>query len=624
MLDKIRRALEQRLSKLIAGTQTNPQIEQFRNDQEVRNLQTQGNHNLASGDFSEAERCFREALHFNANNPDILTCLGYALKELGRYAEARVQLRRAITLLGNTPNSHEAMYLIGQIAEIEGDLQSAKNQYLNVLALKPDFTLACSDLCRIYRQTGDQSNISKLLTQCVTTCPLVVEYRYLYSNWLLEIQQYTTAINELDKLIDQNPGFAEAHNNRGVALQELNRIDEAITSFTVAIQINPELSNAYSNRGALLMKKNQFFEAIVDFEKSIELTPAIAIPHINLGEALRLTQDLDGAIAQFEIAEKLDPKDWRIYWNKSLALLLGGEFAPGFSLYEHRFSAPTDEKRDFVQALWLGNIPLRGKTILIHCEQGLGDTIQFSRYIPMVANMGAHVIFEVQKPLLGLLRNLKGVTKIIERGDTLPPFDYHCPLMSLPHAFHTEENSIPRQDKYISASDASKEKWRKKLGVSSQPLVGIVWSGNVNHKGDHNRSITLSSLVEILPKNYRYISLQKEVRPYDQLTLDRCPWIEHFGDALVDFTETAALSDLMDVVISVDTSVAHLAAALGRPTWILLPYTVDWRWMLDRPDSPWYPSVKLYRQEKLGRWDDVLQRVAKDLRLLVDNEGDAA
>ena len=235
----------------------------------------------------------------------------------------------------------------------------------------------------------------------------------------------------------------------------------------------------------------------------------------------------------------------------------------------------------------------------------------------MVAAMGAKVILEVQKPLFRLLQGLEGVNQLIERGDVIPTFDYHCPLMSLPHAFNTDEYSTPWREGYFPVDAAQRAKWAQKLGGKTKPYIGIVWSGSAGHKNDHNRSIALSNFIGMLPNCYRYISLQREVRPSDQVALSNCKWIEHFGDELEDFAETAALCDLMDVVVSVDTSVAHLAASLGRPTWILLPYSVDWRWMLSRPDSPWYPSARLYRQEDLSGWDDVLQKVRTDLRLFL-------
>ena len=267
--------------------------------------------------------------------------------------------------------------------------------------------------------------------------------------------------------------------------------------------------------------------------------------------------------------------------------------------------------------MWLGSQSLQDKTILLHAEQGLGDTIQFCRYASLVAKLGAKVILEVQRPLLGLLKNLDGVSQIIARGDALPEFDYQSPLLSLPLAFKTQLHTIPSALRYLAGDSEKVLAWQARLGEKTKPRVGLVWSGNLEHKNDHNRSLSLSQVLPYLPSSCQYICLQKELRNADQAILAQHPHIQFFGDALEDFTDTAALCDLMDVVISVDTSVAHLAAALGKPTWVLLPFSPDWRWLLDRKDSPWYPSAKLYRQERIGDWNGVLSRVREGLEGIV-------
>ena len=617
MLDRLRAVLERRLAKLTVSPPVEPAPQKNPNDQEVRDWRTRGNQHLADGNLEEAENCFREAQSRNANDSNTLTCLGYTLKELGRFVEARVLLRRAVALIGNAPEAHEANYLIGQIAEQTGDLQSAKIQYLEVLRLEPDFSLACSDLVRIYPLLGQQDEVPQLLRQCAATSPAKADYHQWYGNWLLESKQYDAAIQEFDKLVQLGAALAEVHCNRGIALQSVNRIDEALESYNTAIALSPSLAQAYTNRGSVFKLRNQLDAAIADFSESIRLSPGSATPYSNLGEALRDARQLDAAIRNYDVAIALEPQESVSYWNKCLALLLAGRLAEGFALYERRWDeSMQDQKRSFIQSLWLGDAPLQGKTILLHCEQGLGDTIQFCRYAPLIAAMGARVVLEVQSPLLGLLQGLDGVAQIVAKGDSLPPFDFHCPLLSLPLALKTDENSIPRHHAYVTGTAAQRAKWGQKLGEKTKPRVGLAWSGNAVYKNDHNRSMALSTLLEDLPDSCTYFSLQKEARPADQDVLNETPWIHHFGNELTDFTDTAALCALMDVVVCVDTSVAHLSATLGRPTWILLPYSADWRWMLYRSDSPWYPSAKLYRQEIMGNWHDVLHRVRADLALL--------
>ena len=272
-------------------------------------------------------------------------------------------------------------------------------------------------------------------------------------------------------------------------------------------------------------------------------------------------------------------------------------------------------RRNFKQPLWLGKEDLTDKVILLHAEQGLGDSIQFCRYAKLVKQRGAYVLLEVPTALLGLLDGLEGIDVLIAKGQTLPAFDFHCPLLSLPLAFETDFTNIPCPTPYLAASASKCEAWTKRLGEKTKMRVGLVWSGSTTHKNDHNRSLTLKQLLPYLPDSCEYVSLQKEIRLEDKEFLDSSGILQ-YSEELEDFTDTAALCALMDLVISVDTSVAHLAGAMGKATWVLLPNAPDWRWLLDRDDSPWYPSVKLYRQGIDRQWLPVLERVAADLHLL--------
>ena len=305
--------------------------------------------------------------------------------------------------------------------------------------------------------------------------------------------------------------------------------------------------------------------------------------------------------------------------NKSLSLLLQGDFENGFPLYESRQALEKVSeilgKRLFDVPVWLGVESLQGKTVLLYVEQGLGDFIQFCRYVELVADLGAKVILEVPRPLVGLMRNLEGISELVTQGEDLPFFDYQCPLLSLPLAFNTNINTIPSSIGYINLDNHLKEimEWKVRLGLKSKPRVGLVWSGNPQHRNDHNRSILLRDILPFLPNQFQYINLQKEVREVDKLTLDSNSHILSFTSHLHDFVDTAALIDNLDLVISVDTSVAHLSGALGKKTLLLLPYMPDWRWLLDKEDSPWYPSMKLYRQSAIDDWNSVLDRVKFDL-----------
>jgi hypothetical protein len=300
-----------------------------------------------------------------------------------------------------------------------------------------------------------------------------------------------------------------------------------------------------------------------------------------------------------------------------MALLFHGDFENGWRSYEWRWKNARRlgiaEPRNFTQPLWLGEEPIAGKRLLLYSEAGLGDTLQFCRYAALCAARGATVLLEVQARLVSLLAKLEGVSKVIATGDALPAFDYQCPLMSLPLAFKTTLDTIPATPKYLHSDKAKVARWRTLLGERSRPRIGLAWSGNPNNTIDLRRSIRLADWVVHLPSEFQYFCLQNQVREADKATLDSSPFILSFDDDSLDFVNTAALCECMDIVISVDTSLAHLSGALGQRTWVLLPFNPDWRWLLDRNDSPWYPTVKLYRQKAAGDWNEVFARVAADL-----------
>ena len=316
----------------------------------------------------------------------------------------------------------------------------------------------------------------------------------------------------------------------------------------------------------------------------------------------------------YDQALKLEPLHVDAHWNKSLLLLLNGDFLNGWHSYEWRWKKQefSKYKRNYSNPLWNGEAVLFGKTILLYTEQGLGDTIQFCRYAKALKTLGARVILEVPYQLMGLMQSLDGVDLLLEAGQPLPDFDFHCPLLSLPRCFKTDLTTIPKSTVYLFAEGRKIDSWRERLGKKRYKRVGLVWSGNAEHSNDRNRSLSLSTLISFLPSDIEYVCLQKEIRESDKKFLTEVP-IRHFEESIKDFTDTAALCELMDLVISVDTSVAHLAGAMGKTTFLLLPYLPDWRWLLDREDTPWYSSMHLYRQTEERRWDSVLQKVADRL-----------
>lgn len=327
---------------------------------------------------------------------------------------------------------------------------------------------------------------------------------------------------------------------------------------------------------------------------------------------------LDECLESYRGALRIEPANATVRWNIALLKLQLGDLLAGWTDFEARWEVDgfPSERRAFTQPLWLGQMPLQGKTILLYGEQGYGDTIQFCRFVPMVAALGARVVLEVQKPLVGLLTNLPGVSHLLARTDSLPPFDYQTPLMSLALAFQTTLQTIPSPTAYLDAQPEKIARWKQVLGDRQSLRVGLVWSGSTTHGNDHNRSITLAEVLDGLPLGIEYISLQKEIREIDRTVLTTSSRIRHFGDALTDFSETAGLAACVDLIISVDTSVAHLGGAIGKPVWLMLPHAPDWRWLLDRKDSPWYAAMTLFRQPAAGDWNGVFKEMADELNKL--------
>ncbi len=398
--------------------------------------------------------------------------------------------------------------------------------------------------------------------------------------------------------------------------QQAGDLQKAEVLYRQVLQAEPNQADAWHLLGVIFALRGQQEQALAFFDKAIAIDSNEAMFYFNQGNALADLKRFEKALVSYDRAIALDSDYVHVYWNKSLLLLSTGNFNQGWPLYECRWkhSELGINLRPFSQPLWLGEQDIKGKTVLLHPEQGLGDTIQFCRYAQLVKARGATVILEAPPPLMHVLNTLSGVDMLIEADGTEPPiqFDFHCSLMSLPLAFKTEVNSIPHPEAYLFATPAKRDQWAHQLGPQTKPRIGLVWSGSTGHKNDHNRSITLAELLPHLPAEFEYVCLQKEIREIDQKALAQST-VRHFEAQINDFEDTAALCELMDVVLSVDTSVAHLAGALGKPTWVLLPYAPDWRWLQERDDSPWYASMKLYRQEADRQWQPVLQRVARDL-----------
>jgi len=561
--------------------------------------------------WEEALACYDRAIKIDRDYCQAHLNRGNTLKELNRMNEALACYDKAIAI---DPNYYLAYSNKGDALNELKRYEDALAYYDKAIAIKPDYAEAYSNRGNTLQELKRYEDALAYYDKAIAIKP---DYAEAYSNRgtaLQELGRLEEAIAYYDKAIAIDPDYHLAYSNKGNAFKESKRFEEALAYYDKAIEIKPDYAEAYSNRGVALQDLKRLEEALTYYDKAIKIKPDYAEAYSNRGVALQELRQLEEALVYYDKAIAIKPDYAEAYFNKSLALLLSGDLTQGWALYEWRSKYEKTHliHRNFSQPIWLGTDSILGKTILLHPDQGLGDTIQFSRYAKLVKSLGARVIMEAPKELLSLLSVLDGVDELIEGGKEMPAFDYHCPLSSLPLAFKTELNNIPSSKAYLYVLPQKREEWAQRLGAKGKSRVGLVWSGNTAHKNDHNRSLMLKQLLPHLPDGCDYVSLQKEVREVDKEVLE-FSGVKHYEDELKDFTDTAALCESMDLVISVDTSVAHMAAAMGKTTWVLLPFAPDWRWLLDREDSPWYESIKLYRQDESREWLSVLKRVHQDL-----------
>jgi len=411
------------------------------------------------------------------------------------------------------------------------------------------------------------------------------------------------------------PDNAELLNRRGVALLELGRMHEALENFERALAVEASHFEALGNFGNAMLKLNRPQQALAAYDRALKIAPENAQLLTNRAVALRRLDRPHEAAMSAARALRARPDFAEARFVESVARLTLGDFSSGWRGYEARWAIQSlaPARRKFAAPQWRGREPLDGKSILLHAEQGFGDTIQFVRYAPLVAARGGKVILEVQPTLARLCARVAGVASVVARGDELPHFDFHCPLLSLPLAFATGMTTIPADIPYLSADSKEIAAWQPPL-PQQRPRVGLVWSGARGHDNDLNRSMPLAALTPLFElADIAFVSLQHDVREEDAAVLRSRPDVLQVGPALRDFAETAAAIASLDLVIAVDTAVAHLTGAIGKPLFLLLPYAADFRWLRERADSPWYPTARLFRQAAFGEWDSVVAVLRAEL-----------
>jgi tetratricopeptide (TPR) repeat protein len=520
---------------------------------------------------------------------DAIQLLGALALQSGRLEEGIALLKQAVTINGMQAPIHSNLaYAYNTLHRYKEALASANR----ALALRADFVDALNNR----------------------------------GNALAGLDQPAEALVSFERALALQPEFAQGWSNRACVLRDLGRPADALASCDQAIALQPNYADAWSNRANALSDLNRPEDAQQSYQRAIELAPALADAWNNLGLTLVDLGQHAQALVSYEHARTLNPAFAEAHWNESLCLLQMGRLAEGWQKYEWRWDRNRIKasKRVFAKPLWLGDFSIDGKTVLLHAEQGLGDTLQFCRYVAMVAALGARVLVEAPPELMRLLSKLAGAAELIEQGRQLPPFDCHCPLLSLPLAFRTEMATIPAATPYLFADAHASQRWAERIGNNAPGAlkVGLVWAGgNRPHvaelrKNDARRSITLDTLRPLFEvPQVQFYSLQKGPAAQQlALVTGLAERVIDYTDELADFADTAALVANLDLVISVDTAVAHLAGALGKPVWILNRFDTCWRWMLEREDSPWYPGAQLFRQSALGDWASVIPSVQAALR----------
>lgn len=535
--------------------------------------------------YEQSLPCLRRAINLNASDAEVFRIIANVHMHLGSWSEAEAAYNAAVSL---SPDSAEAQRGLGYALLLQERLSESLACYVKAATLEPMNPELQNDIGRVLVRLGRKSEAEKAFREAIR----------------------------------MNPNLPHAYSNLGNVLQELGRLEEAECAHRAAIRLSPDFADAHSNLGNVLRDLGRFEEAEASCRIAVKFQPGFANAHSNLGNVLQDLGRTIEAASSYQEAIRIDPNLVSVQWNLSQLLLTTGDYSQGWALYEERWKTPgmIGRQRVYDQPLWLGDTSLVGKRILIYPEQGMGDEIQCARYLPLLVDMGAEVILETSEPLVTIMHTLPCAVTVVSRGQTLPEFDVYCPVMSLPLAFKTTVETIPAPMPYLFADPDKAEAWATRLGAKKKLRVGLVWSGGfrldlpeawgVNKR----RNIPLALLSLLNVSGVDFYSLQKGEEAVAQLkALQASEWdgpaIADFTEALKDFSDTAALIENLDLVISVDTSTAHLAAAMGKPVWLLNRFDTDWRWFRGRNDSPWYPTVRIFRQPEPGDWASIVREV---------------
>ena len=557
----------------------------------------------------------RRAIAVRDGNPEFHHNLGNILREAGRQDEAAACYQRALDF---RPDLVDTLYNLGNLCQDLGRPEQAVGYFRRAAVLRPASVEILNNLGTALHAAGQLDEAISRYQQALTLRPGAVETLANYAGALLDRGELGRAAEQYQRARAQQPDHVNALIGLGVVFRDQGKIDAAITHFERALGLAPGRADAHNNLAVAFEATGDLFNAIAHYEQALALAPNQAEVHNNLGNVLEHEGRLDEAMACYERALALKPDYPEAHYNRSLLLLLLGDFARGWAEYEWRWRCKGNPERGYpTRPQWSGEA-LSGKTILIQTEQGFGDSFQFLRYVPIVAARGAKVVLAVPGPLLRLAEALPGVKGVVTENDPLPDFDFFCPLLSLPGIFETSVETIPAAVPYLSPPRETAAAWETRLAAETGLKVGLVWSGNPANRMNRRRSIPLAALQPLwrIPR-VRWYSLQVGSPNEEIIRAPHQPIVD-FSPLLTDFAETAAAIRHLDLVISVETAVAHLAGALGQKVWVPLTTVPAWRWLLGRDDSPWYPTMRLFRQAAPGDWIPVVDALGKELREMAD------
>ncbi len=572
---------------------------------------------LQGGRLREAQFRCRRQLEANPEDPELLHLMALIYLDAAEHDHAVEWASRAIRKEAKPPY----LVTLGTALRRTGHLDEASKVFDKAIQLKPDDAALWSNLGDVLEQLTRPSDAVLCFQQALKLDPHHLEAACGSAAALHNLGRFEEALVQCDLCDRLRPHHAPIISLRSVVLRGLKRYEDYLADARRAHTLDPSNAEMCNNVGDALLLLDRLEAALQWFDRALELLPAFKLALDNKSKVLRRMHRFDELMATYHQLRSIDPTDARIELNLAHDQLWLGNFEAGWRGREVRWRVPglPIAFPDSSGAAWLGEEDIADKTILIYSDEGLGDALQFSRYVPMLAARGARVVLVVQDSLQPLLSTLPGLSHCLARSDTpLPAADFRCPIMSLPLAFRTTLTTIPPPVR-LSPPDDRVAAWDERLGPHNRLRVGLAWSGNLTHPNDRERSIALRSLTTLLDADATFVSLQKDPRPDDRaLLLERTEIIDLTAH-LSDFTETAALVSCLDLVITVDTSIAHLAATMGCPTWIMLPHTPDYRWLLNRDDSPWYLAVRLFRQTESRDYTSVIERVRAELTAMTAN-----